>query len=112
MLAWLRRHPLLVIVVALFAAYFGYIKIAVYYQGEQAVGHKMERCHTARLCREYGLARQQCAVAGNFDACMRIKGASSVSFYCTEDGQLAVGRQAWIECLFLTPLDALSGYFP
>jgi hypothetical protein len=49
-------------------------------------------CHTALICRHFGEARQACAVAGDFNNCMRVKlgekdlGTTSL---CTSDGSIA-----------------------
>ena len=73
---------------------------------------KRALCHSERLCRDFGRARQECAVAGNFDTCIQIKmGANASAIYnCTEGGKLRGGGPAWDECLLLSPLEALRGY--
>jgi hypothetical protein len=49
-------------------------------------------CHTALICRRFGEARQTCAVAGDFDACVRLtvgeKDMSATSL-CKSDGSVA-----------------------
>ncbi len=49
-------------------------------------------CRTALICRHFGEAKQACAVAGDFNSCVRVKvgdkdmGATSL---CTSDGSVA-----------------------
>jgi hypothetical protein len=54
---------------------------------------KRELCRRVRICREYGQARQQCAVAGNFDACIQIKMGAEASRIdsCSKTDSFAAG---------------------
>jgi hypothetical protein len=57
----------------------------------ERVARETALCRSWRICREYAEARQVCAVAGNFDTCVRVKvgdqNYQEVSF-CANDGSL------------------------
>ena len=137
MLASLRRHPIsalflaLVIGFAIWGSILNYMetpeeRAAARQQASENAARqelarrakaavdaeKREGCHSERLCRDYAQARQECAVAGSFDTCIRIKmGADASSIYdCTEDGKLRGSSPSWDECLLLSPLEALRGH--
>jgi hypothetical protein len=62
-------------------------------QDQKASRYKDELCHTKLVCRRYHSARQDCAVAGNFDNCMHIKISDKDWTYmslCTNDGDVDV----------------------
>jgi hypothetical protein len=111
-----RRHPVVVILV-LFAL-VGYV-VLVYsvatappppaetpQQRQARVAAEDERnakrsaekertkflCAVKSACSKYAEARQECAVAGNFDNCLQVKMGSedyALKDSCTEDGKLA-----------------------
>jgi hypothetical protein len=57
----------------------------------QRIAREAALCLSWRICREYSKARQDCAIAGNFETCVRVKmgdeNLGSVS-YCANDGSL------------------------
>jgi hypothetical protein len=66
-------------------------------QAEQAVKHreqshyKDELCHIKQVCSVYRTARQDCAVAGDFDNCVRVKIGEKDTVemsLCTRDGEI------------------------
>jgi hypothetical protein len=66
-------------------------------QTEQAARDKKnsdyrdELCHVKLACQNYHTARQDCAVAGNFDNCVRVKIGDKDATYtslCTNDGEI------------------------
>jgi hypothetical protein len=141
MLAWLRQHLksiVAAVVILLFAAVYIFLIVfdrmqtpeqraalkeqiranearkAEKREVEASVNAaKRELCRQGRMCREYGQARQQCAIAANFDACIQIKMGAEASCIddCTDDGELRdEPGMPWIKCFFLSPGDALKGY--
>jgi hypothetical protein len=36
-------------------------------------GHKLALCHQAAACKKYSKAREECAMAGSFKTCLRIR---------------------------------------
>jgi hypothetical protein len=49
-------------------------------------------CHTALICRHFAEARQACAVAGDFNNCIRVKVGEKdmdTTSLCTNDGSVA-----------------------
>jgi hypothetical protein len=53
---------------------------------KQMSAHKDELCQIKLVCRQYYSARQECAVAGNFDNCVQIKIGNKDTSFCTNDG--------------------------
>jgi len=53
---------------------------------KQISTYKDELCHIKLVCRQYYSARQECAVAGNFDNCMQVKFGDKDTSLCTNDG--------------------------
>ncbi|MBS0578672.1 MAG: hypothetical protein JSR36_05360 [Proteobacteria bacterium] len=50
-----------------------------------------QQCAIKRICKQYGEARQQCAVAGDFANCIRVKTGmeqADLANECTEDGRV------------------------
>ena len=71
---------------------------------------KQELCHEAKACKKYSEARLECATAGNFKTCLRIKMGED-SFYSDMCSGYDVGAPAVplppetltaFECFFLT----------
>jgi hypothetical protein len=51
--------------------------------------YKKDLCHIKLVCAKYGAARQECAVAGNFDNCVNVKIGDKDNNdlqYCLNDG--------------------------
>lgn len=50
-------------------------------------------CRQKSMCRQYGQVRQECAIAGNFQNCIRVKmgddKADEAAANCTNDGHAA-----------------------
>jgi hypothetical protein len=67
--------------------------------------HKNELCHYLMACRKYGTARQECAVAGDFNSCIQIKMGKGVAsrYSCTNDGKPSsqpTDMPGLVECFF------------
>lgn len=67
-------------------------------------------CHSEMVCREYGEALQQCAIAADIDACIDIKMGADASSprHCTVDGHFIFDHPTFRECLFIRLRDALG----
>jgi len=66
-------------------------------------------CKQEKTCKRYATVRQECAVAGDFKNCIRVKMSedySSISQYCTDDGESILGwatnTPSTVECFFRT----------
>ncbi len=62
-------------------------------------------CHVKSLCAQYSIARQQCAVAGNFDNCVSVKMGNDLQSVgmCTNEGGLLnspTDLPSAMQCLF------------
>jgi hypothetical protein len=60
------------------------------------------RCKAKSICKKYGTVRQECATAGNYNNCLRIKMGSEAYGYigmCTEEGGVADSVPNAAECL-------------
>jgi hypothetical protein len=76
-------------------------------QFEQA---KRELCHFAAVCKKYDTVRLECATAGNFKTCLRIKMGGDADFTNSCNGfneggpavPPPVGTPSTVECFFLT----------
>lgn len=75
------------------------------WQGMPRVLPLTRSCALRTMCPKYSEARQQCAVAGNYDRCMSIKlGGDSIiaQWSCTTSGEpvpLAADMPSFLECL-------------
>jgi hypothetical protein len=61
-------------------------------------------CRISRSCEKYASVRQDCAVAGDFDNCLRVKMGSDMNdtMYCTNDGHITYppdDMPSKVECL-------------
>jgi hypothetical protein len=61
-------------------------------------------CRVAAACRKYDEVRVECATAGTFKTCMRIKMGEDAGLYGSDDGAPAIlppGTPSRLDCLFL-----------
>ena len=61
----------------------------------QVAAYRNELCHVKLVCRNYRSARQDCAVAGNFDNCVSVKIGDKDATYlslCSNDGIVTAGQ--------------------
>ena len=74
---------------------------------------KTELCRAASICSSYAKARQECAVAGNYDQCMSIRFSGPSPIYeCTNDGKLMYPPDDMpppLGCWLTLNLDRVSG---
>jgi hypothetical protein len=71
-------------------------------------------CHKQLICNRYRSARQECAVAGNFENCLHVKiGADfSATGSCSEDGELLdtpIDMPNIAECLLFNGVRIFTG---
>jgi hypothetical protein len=66
-------------------------------------------CKAQTVCRRYAKARQECAIAGDFALCVRVKMGEDLVLDCQDDGVLkSEARPTAAECLLWDTLSPLG----
>jgi hypothetical protein len=100
-------------VLTLLGGFFALVAIAIAIEGvkagfpnEPAVAQSL--CKAQAICRRYAMVRQECATAGDFNLCIRVKMAGDVAS-CEDNGDLySDTRPTVAECLVWGALSHLE----